>query len=167
MKRMLPAALALAAAAPGSAAANELYEAYFAKRGSVCYARGYNAAHLQQHPNQKVQRIELVFRRTSKSGAGGFEVTLGLMARGQTARYSSPAACAAEAAAIVCRVEGDGGTFRLAAAPRGTLMLQVVGEGLRMEGARGFLEVGGTRSDDNRFALAPVNWQACRVAGGR
>jgi hypothetical protein len=165
MKRILPAALALAAAAPGPAAANELYDAYFAKRAAACYARGYNAAHLQRNPQQKVQRIELAFRRVAKSAASAFEVRLGLVAKGQTTRFSSPAYCAAEGAAVVCKVEGDGGTFRLGAGPGGALTLEVVGDGLRMEGARGFLEVGGARSDDNRFLLAPVNWQACRVAG--
>lgn len=169
MKLLLPASLAAAilSAAPGSAAANELYDTYFAKRGTACYARGYNAAHLQQQPRQKVQRIELAFRRGAKSAANAFEVSLGLVARGQTAPFAKPAYCSAEGRGILCKLESDGGTFRLAPAPRGALTLEVVGDGLRMEGARGFIEVGGKFSDDNRFVLAPMGWQVCRAAGRR
>ena len=150
--------------ASNPAAANEMYDTYFAKRGTACYARGYNAAHLQQHPKQKVQRIELAFRRGPKSAASAFEAGLGLVAKGQTVRFARTAYCSAEGSGILCKLESDGGAFRLEPAPSGALTLEVTGDGLRIEGAAGFLEVGGTFSDDNRFILAPMGWQVCRVA---
>jgi hypothetical protein len=169
MKSLLPVCLAgiVLAPASGPAAANEPYEAYFAKRALACFARSYDAAHLGRHPRQKVRRIELAFRNDGKAAARAFELTLGLAPKDAKGRFAKPAHCAAEGGGFLCRVESDGGTFRLEPAGRGALALQVVGDGLRIEGAAGFVEVGGASSDDNRFVLAPAEWNSCRIAGRR
>jgi hypothetical protein len=151
-----------------SATANEQYDRYFAKidDGNPCYLRTYDAAHLRQHPRQKIRRIELSFKignsTTGKpSTSSAFGVTLGLMAKDKSERFSSPAYCSAQSSSFLCQVESDGGTFRLRPAAGGALTLQVVGDGLRMEGLTGFIEVGGKASDDNLFVLPHTARHQC------
>jgi len=155
---------ALLAAAPAAAETNQFYSRYFGKHGNVCYARHYDAAHLAQHPRQKVQQIALAFSPGRTQTAAAFEVKLGIVAKGSARRFSSPASCTSREDGVVCKVEGDGGTFELRSRGAG-MMLQVVGDGLRMEGTT-FFEAGGAASDDNLFALPPAAWSQCRVARG-
>ena len=155
-------AAALLAAAPAAAETNQFFSNYFDKLGVVCYARRYDAQHLAQHPRQKVQQIGLYFTSAAKHTPAAFEVGLAIVARGTGRSFSSPATCAERGDAIVCNVESDGGTFQLR--PRGSGMtLQVVGDGLRMEGST-FFEAGGTRSDDNLFVLTPSAVSLCAAA---
>jgi hypothetical protein len=130
--------------APLPVNANELYDRYFADvdGAKVRYSRTYDAAHLQQHPKQATRLIELR-KRISPTG-GAFEVTLGLMVKGKSELFTSPAYCSTENDGFLCR---DGGTFRLTPSTSSGLTLRVIGDGIRMEGESGFIEVGGKRSD--------------------
>jgi hypothetical protein len=145
------------------ASADEFYGHYFGKRANACFGRTYDAAHLARHPRQKVQQIEVAFAKGGRQTAAAFEVSLGLVAKGNARRFASPASCSAEADGAVCKLESDGGTFRLKGGHGSGMTLQVIGNGLRMEGAT-FFEAGGAASDDNLFALSPVAWNRCRVA---
>jgi len=159
--------------APLSVNANELFDRYFAEidGAKVCYSRTYDAAHLQQHPRQATRLIELAFdsaQRKRKSPTGSaFEVTLGLMVKDKSELFMSPAYCSTENDSFLCRVEGDGGTFRLTPSTSSGLTLRVIGDGIRMEGESGFIEVGGKRSDDNLFLLSRMSADRCQIKSAR
>jgi len=160
----LPAAVLLAAASAGHA--DPLFEKYFgnAGGGSPCYAREYDAQHLRQHSRQKITRIALAFDQ-AKAGTSAtqeqFEVTLGLMVKGMTEFFASPAYCSVERGGFLCRVEGDGGELRIRPGSGDGLTIEVIGDGLRMEGETGAIEVGGKRSDDNLFTLPRAAIDQC------
>jgi hypothetical protein len=161
----LSAVIVVAAATAGHA--DPLFDKYFGKLGdgAPCYTREYDAQHLRQHSRQKIKRITLAFD-PAKVGTSAtedqFEVTLGIMVKGMTEFFTSPAYCSVERSGFLCRVEGDGGEFRMKPASGDGLILQVNGDGLRMEGKTGTIEVGGKRSDDNLFTLAHVGPDQCK-----
>ena len=171
MNRLLPVSLIAVAMVAAPASADDSFDQYFAKRGKACYARGYDAAHLKQHAKQKISRIEVAFNKDAARGKpatpSNFELRVELMAKGQTKRFASTAYCSAQGDGSLCRLESDGGTFRLKPGPGNAVTLQVVGDGLRMEGAAGFIEAGGKTSDDNLFVVPHANWSQCRTATGR
>jgi hypothetical protein len=170
MKRLEGCLLALIAAAFATPLhADPLFDKYFAKAdgGTPCYARSYDRQHLRQHSRQKVRQITLAFDLTKAGSdkpadASRFEVTLGLMIKDKTEAFTSPAFCSAERGSFLCYVEGDGGKFRAKPGPADGLTIEIVGDGLRMEGESGFVEVGGKRSDDNLFTLRRVHREQCR-----
>jgi hypothetical protein len=47
------------------------------------------------------------------------------------------------------------------------LTIQVVGDGLRMEGETGAIELGGKRSDDNLFNVAHAGADQCKSIADR
>jgi hypothetical protein len=150
--------------------ADSLFEKYFANAdgGKPCYMRIYDAQHLKRNPNHKVRQITLAFDltrpgRDTPVDAHQFEVALGLRAREMTELFLSPAYCSTERSAVVCRIEGDGGTFRIRSGSNDGLTIEVVGDGLRFEGEREAIEVGGKHSDDNRFSLPRIDPERCSV----
>jgi hypothetical protein len=163
--RFLPAAIVVAAATVGHA--DPLFEKYFGRAGSgaPCYTREYDAQHLRQHSRQKITRITLAFD-PAKGGTSAtedqFEVTLGFLVKGMTESFTSPAYCSVERGGFMCRVEGDGGEFRMRPGSGDGLIIQVISDGLRMEGETGAIEVGGKRSDDNLFTLAHAGPDQCK-----
>ena len=97
MKRLLPGSVFAIAMAAAPAFADDSFDQYFAKRGKVCYARGYDATHLKQHAKQKISRIEIAFNKDAARGKpampSAFELRVGLMAKGQAKRFASTAHC--------------------------------------------------------------------------
>ena len=150
--------------------ADSLFEKYFANAdgGKPCYTRIYDAQHLRRNPNQKVRQITLAFDLTKPArdkpvDARQFEVALGLRVRDKTELFLSPAYCSTERSGIVCRVEGDGGTFLIRPGQDDGLTMEVVGDGLRFEGDSDAIEVGGKKSDDNRFILPRIDHERCSI----
>jgi len=129
-----------------------------------CYLRLYDGQHLARHPNQKVTRIMLA---VDPDNLGGQKPRFGSMLRlnvqGVTEIFSGAAYCSGERGQLVCRIEGDGGTFSIKPGSNDSLTIDVVGDGLRFEGNSGFAEVGGRVSDDNRFILSRVEFERCGV----
>jgi len=141
--------------------ADTLFDRYFANvdSGKPCYTRIYDAQHLRRNPHQKIRQITLAFDLTKPGrdkpvDAHQFEVALGMRVRDMTELSLSPAHCSTERSGIVCRAEGDGGTF---------LIIEVIGDGLRFEGERDAIEVGGKKSDDNRFILPRIDPERCSI----
>ncbi len=175
MKRLAACLFTAIVWATGAVAhADSLFEKYFANAdgGTPCYTRVYDAQHLRRNPHQKVRQITLAFDHAKASGdnpadARQFEVALGLTIKGMTELFTSPAYCSAERSGFVCRVEGDGGTFRITPGSSDGLTIEVVGDGLRFEGESGAIEVGGKESDDNRFILSRVGPERCSIRTGR
>jgi hypothetical protein len=154
--------------------ADSLFEKYFANpdSGRPCYTRAYDAQHLRRNPHQKVRQIILAFHhgkagRDKPANARQFEVALALMVKDTTELFTSPAYCSTERNGFVCQVEGDGGTFRITPGSNDGLTIEVVGDGLRFEGESNAIEVGGKRSDDNRFILPRVDPERCGIRTGR
>jgi hypothetical protein len=150
--------------------ADSLFEKYFANAdgGKPCYTRIYDAQHLRRNPNQKVRQITLAFDLTKPGrdkpvGAHQFEVALGLRIRDMNELFLSPAYCSTERTGIVCRVEGDGGTFLIRPGQDDGLTIEVIGDGLRFEGEGDAIEVGGKKSDDNRFILPHIDPERCSI----
>jgi hypothetical protein len=150
--------------------ADSLFEKYFANAdgGKPCYTRIYDAQHLRRNPDQKVRQMTLAFDlakpgRDKPADARQFEVALGLRVRDMTELVLSPAYCSTERSGVVCRVEGDGGTFRIKPGSNDGLMIEVVGDGLRFEGESDAIEVGGKQSDDNRFNLPRIDPERCSI----
>ena len=151
-----------------AAHADALFDKYFANAdgGTPCYTRVYDAQHLKRKPHQKTKQITLALNRANAGSAtpsdpGQFEVRLGLMIKNRTEFFTSPAYCSAERGGFLCGVEGDGGQFRIRPGSGDGLTLEVVGDGLRLEGETGAIEIGGHRSDDNLFTLPHVEPKQC------
>jgi len=150
--------------------ADSLFEKYFANAddGKQYYTRIYDSQHIRRNPDQKVRQIILTLDvtkpgRDKPSDAAHFEVALGLRIKQVPELFFSPAYCSTERRGVVCRIEGDGGTFRIRPGSNDGLTIEVVGDGLRFEGERGAIEVGGKHSDDNRFSLPRIDPEQCSI----
>ena len=115
-------------------------------RGGGCFVRKYDAAHLRLHPNQVVTQIGLELspdQREPQRVALELDFTIR-----QGSHYSGTAYCAGDR----CALEGDGGTFRLAA--DGKQVRLSVGDFLGLEGDTDF-SPNLADSDDRVFLLNP------------
>lgn len=162
--------LGLALPLSAHAADDGLFDSHFAKiqNGTPCYARTYDAAHLQDHPNQKVRRIE--FDMTDKNANGNantadnFELGFGVMSVTSSDWYTGSAICKTAGAVVDCFLEGDGGRFRLSAEKNGALKLETGDYGLAFEGAKDTLELPAEDKDDKVFILSPAPHAECEAA---
>jgi len=128
-----------------------------------CYMRLYDGQHLARNPKQSVNRIMLAIDADNlgQAPASRFSSALRVNVKGVRETFTGNALCASERAQLLCGVEGDGGTFRIKPGSNDSLMIEVVGDGLRFEGNSGFAAVGGRVSDDNRFILSRVEFERC------
>ena len=136
--------------------------------GMSCYMRVYDGQHLARNPSQKVSRIMFALDPDNLGGQKPkFGGVLRLNVKGATELFTGSSYCTNERGQLVCRIEGDGGTFKIKPGSNDGLMIDVVGDGLRFEGNSGFAEVGGNTSDDNRFILSRVETELCGVKSKR
>lgn len=141
--------------------AQNLRDTHFASDGS-CYLRHYSAAHLATHPDQRVQDIA-IGPETDDPADHALILTLRVRLRGDAGGqgYSATAYCEPVGVGMHCGLEGDAGSFTLAAAQGGALLLKVGGHGMSFEGDAGFLTLQSDRGDDRAFLLPPVPADAC------
>lgn len=122
----------------------------------TCYARQYDAAHLRQHPRQRVTQIMLSHTATAPD-ADAWDAVLefGFTLRdGET--YSAVAYCEDG----VCGLEGDGGQFEVTAAKDKGLRLAVLHKFLALEG-RNSWSGNLADSDDTVFLVYRTRPAAC------
>jgi len=170
MKRLLGPLFTATLLIPTAVHAGTFFDKYFAgaEGGKTCYTRIYDEQHLKIHPRQRVTQIVLAFDIAKPGGSKPldghkFEVALGLRVKDSTALFLSPAYCSTDRSGVVCHVEGDGGTFRIGPGSNDGLTIEVMGDGLRFEGENDAIEVGGKRSDDNRFSLPRIDPERCSI----
>lgn len=126
-----------------------------------CFARAYDADHLERHPRQRVERISLRRQRVevaAENNARTFSVQLAFHLRGGDDSYTVVGICRTQGQRAECSGEGDTGGFRLSLPGEG-LRLEVVGR-LEVEGERGS-SPDLARSDDRVFLLRPTAAVAC------
>lgn len=124
---------------------------------ATCYAREYSAAHLAEHPAQRVTSIAL----TPADGTGTdprlqLWVTLTvkdwpgeqLLALGYCENNGADT--------LYCGMEGDAGGFTVTPAKGGAVLVSVSSLGMGFEGERGFVTLERTRGDDRQFLLQPT-----------
>jgi len=159
--------------APGTARADEaksLFETHFASQqgGAPCYARSYDAAHLEVHPKQRVARIEIDMAKANANGRpmteDDIQLGLGLQLRSSPEWYGNVADCKSAGAEIDCLLGSDGGKFTLSAAEDGGLKLETGDYGLAFEGEKDAIELPGDKADDRVFILQPAPRAECDAA---
>ena len=153
MKMLSVLFLSAIAVNPSVASTVDIYTRYFAgvSGGKSCYARYYDPAHLNAHPNQTVRRIEVDFdqnrrdHKVTKNTPADFQASFGFMLKRSNEWYGQELACKVASDHFDCYLEADGGKFRLT--PEG--------DGLRLEVTGGG---GGTRPlDDGYFGPAAAD----------
>ena len=161
----LSLAALLTIASPANSA--ELLKSFFVdiNGGKACYARAYDAAHLASHPRQRVRRIELDFDLKNpddkpNTSPEHFELGFGVQLRTSPGWYTGNAICNEKPGVIACYLEADGGEFTLRPSGK-SLRLDATKYGLHLEGAKDFMEIAGSTSDDNTFILPPARRAQC------
>lgn len=119
-----------------------------------CYARTYSAAHLAEHPRQRVAHIWFTHEPSLGSSPDRFALRFGFSLRDGRS-YESVAYCGVDGR---CAVEADGG--RIQFADRGRSLLMSVTDYLVVEG-RDF-SPNLMDSDDRAFLLHSSEPAACR-----
>lgn len=135
-----------------------------ALQSGTCFARGYDAKHLREHPRQTVMRFHVV--RDANGNAplapGVTWVRFGFAVKGSSDVFDSLAACrqdgAQGGAKVMCLIEGDGGSFQLSLdADR---LRVTIGDRVEVEGAASFSP--DLARGDNRIMLLQASpRQAC------
>jgi hypothetical protein len=135
------------------------FASYFgaAKDGLTCWARTYDAAHLDTHPEQKTESIAIDVARTKTSGEANtpdsFEIGFAFKIRTRPEWYGQAGVCKAEGAGFSCFLEADGGLFRLTPEAPDTLRLETGDYGISIEGSQDFVTLDGKAGDDKVFVL--------------
>jgi hypothetical protein len=137
----------------------------------VCYARRYDAAHLNAHPQQKVAEIKfrLAYYRHdpddyAPQGQRNYYFAVLARLRGQDETLTSIGECVPFEGQISCGVECDGGGFALTRRPPDKVLISLGDEG-RLRMTRGCdesdsvdLESG---ADDKEFLLTRTDDKSC------
>lgn len=177
----LSSTLALCAVAlAGPAFAGDLFDSTFAKvdGGKPCYARIYDAAHLNAHPRQTVRGMEIDFTPENPDGvrnvAAKFELGFGFRLKAYKAWFGDAAYCTTKGDGFDCYLDADGGLFRLTPAA-GALRLDVVNRGgttraedqIALEGETDSVGFGKPDGDDLHFVLARADRKLCDAANAQ
>ena len=123
-----------------------------------CFARFYNAAHLEHHPRQRVTRFQLRRDRSGpakENNRGQFTVAVGFRTTDGPDLFTVNGMCTTRGPIAECGGEGDAGHFRLV----------LEGRNLRVEIDRLELEDSGAdlaKSDDQTFLLRPTPARECQ-----
>lgn len=148
-------------------AGESLFQTHFANvaNGTPCYARSYSAAHLKEHPAQRVAKIEIDMAKENPDGKPiteeAIELGFGVQLKTSPEWYTNVAICKSAGPEMNCFLEGDGGSFTLTAAEGGSLRLKTGDYGLAIEGEKDFMELPGDKGDDRVFVLPPAPQAAC------
>jgi hypothetical protein len=120
-----------------------------------CYQREYGPEHLSAHPAQRVVEIALIQSTEGvPSGMLGLWVRLTLRNSPAGQRLDAMAYCeAAGAAKLSCLMEGDAGSFVVAAVDDTSVRLDVGSAGMGFEGETGFDTLAADSGDDRSFIL--------------
>jgi len=151
-------AVVIALLMPASVQARGLEDSHFRTGG--CFVRDYSRAHLADHPDQLVRHISLA-PAPLPNPPGILLLNLMVNLRGSDYYHSRFAYCYAEGVAMLCDLEGDGGSFLLEPASKGALRLTLTRAGVSFEGSEGFASLSGTSGDDRVFLLPNVDPQLC------
>jgi len=122
-----------------------------------CFARFYDAQHLQRHPRQRVIRFRLRRDRNGPDDVNNparFTVAMGFRTTDRRELFEVHGICTTRGAIAECGGEGDAGSFRIALAGQN---LQVEIERLELEGSGPDLAA----SDDRVFLLRPAPPKEC------
>jgi hypothetical protein len=126
-----------------------------------CFARAYDAAHLDAHPDQRVTAISIgQHPEVPQNVADGMVLELKVSLRGSKEVFGGAAYCQVGKIAD-CGMEGDAGTMVIE--PRGSdsILMTVGPYGITFEGAADFVTLESDRGDDRSFLLYPAALSAC------
>ncbi len=149
----------LAGLTPVPAETTSPFATYFgaAKDGLTCWARTYDAAHLDQHPDQKTKSIAIDVARTKTGGEANtpesFEIGFALKVQASPEWYGQAGVCKSEGQGFSCLLEADGGLFHLTPEAPDALRLETGDYGISIEGGKDFVTLGGKSGDDKVFLL--------------
>jgi len=171
------AAFALAVVIPAVATGGTtLFDTTFAKLGSPCFERTYDAAHLKAHPHQTVSGISLEYSATNDDGTpnkpDAFELSLSFHLKPADGWFSGPATCKTVGDHFACALDGDEGQFTVTP-QAGALKFTVVNRGgtdskedqIHLEGGDSSASFGKPSGDDLVFVLPKVASSVCQGGG--
>ncbi len=134
----------------GPAAAGPVEDRFPAGQ-TTCFARRYDARHLDRHPRQTVTFLALSRRPNGAVDNGRTVLLLEAELRGKRERFEGAIYCKPEGVGSRCHVEGDGGNLLLRL-DGGRLRVEPSAEGLGLEGSV-FISFGGKDGDDRVMLL--------------
>jgi hypothetical protein len=125
-----------------------------------CYQRVYSGAHLAAHPEQRV--TEMTIRAAPDIPSNPWPaVNLDVTLRGaEGGRAEAVAWCENIEDTLFCGMEGDAGTFSIAPAKGGAILISVGRDGMSFETETGFVTLEARRGDDRSFLVQPAS--GCR-----
>jgi hypothetical protein len=148
--RTFTAILMLAAPALGQSPQDQMFP-----DASTCYGRSYSAAHLADHPAQRVTDLRLTPDFRIADPLLGLQVAISLRGAGG-GRYEGWGYCENEGGeTLYCAMEGDAGGFTVTPAKGGAVLVRVSRIGLSFENETGFVTLERDQGDDRAFLLQP------------
>jgi hypothetical protein len=152
-----------------AATSDDLFNDYFSNvlAGPPCFARTYDDAHLQSHPDQRVRAIEVDLSKSNSDGtpnsADRFGLSFALTLTSGPEWYGQAASCKTNETDFECYLESDGGVFRLIPQKGGGLRLETGESGISLEGSDKDVELTGKNGIDRVFDLVPSK-EECQAA---
>ena len=156
---------------PADVYAKRMFAGQLAAKGTsyACFARRYDAAHLAQHPQQKVESMRLLVsaKTVVEDPALNYDFALGVKFRGQAENFSNSGDCGHPAASeesvgelrLGCGVDCDGGGLSIALVNADKSVI-VRTERMALWGSKDAADVGG--ADDRVFRLDRVQLDECK-----
>lgn len=122
---------------------------------ATCYARSYSAAHLAQHPAQRVTAMRLSpdFQIADPLLVLHVELRLRGTPGGDFEGYGYCENNGADT--LYCGMEGDAGGFTVTPAKGGAVLVTVSSVGMSFENDAGFVTLEKAKGDDRAFLLRP------------
>jgi hypothetical protein len=164
---------------PGSEAfAGRLFAGKVAKDrvSYACFVRKYDAAHLAQHPKQKVTAMRLLVSAQEFEESPGLQYSFraGVTLRGTKGAYEATGDCtrplaseiSADKLKLQCGVECDGGSLSIELANADKSTLVRIEEGIRISRDNGSERSLAASADDRVFRLDRTSIEDCRSLAG-
>jgi hypothetical protein len=121
----------------------------------TCYERRYSIAHLAAHPEQRVTEITIAAAPAIPANPWP-AVVLRVTLRGPEGGDAEAVAwCENIEDTLFCGMEGDAGTFGIAPAKAGAVLITTGRSGMSFETRTGFATLEARRGDDRSFLLQP------------
>lgn len=141
---------------PVSAALGGPVDRFFPGK-SGCYVRNYTSDHLADHPDQRVMGMALIADATIADPMIGLSVGIDLRSVPggffEAFAYCEPVG----EDRLSCGLEGDAGSFTIAPAKGGAILVEVGKYGMSLENIQGFATLDSHKGDDRSFILQPAN----------